>query len=560
MGRFATPVLGVDWAHNMALVETLYSDGGRDITDRAGNLGEVSAYPDGSEWAVVYLAKIFRLNPLQSIQILVGVLCLTASFLLTLKWNCYVWAYEGNRVWLRYALVVLWGAFGTYMGLNAAGHTAWNFFFAQLFGSVIAIGSHYLLQRVELGETAKVCCIIAIGGILLPNIHLIPAVWFVGASILCLLASSDTPVKGILTSALALGIIGACWWTNASVWAMIKIAQNNGDFVIRSGIVRSARPTILSAVLALVCTVWALSLARRSDVMSFRSFIRQTSGLLAVIALILLQAALTVFGRQSTYSVAKYLYFLCFEVPAVLVFLPILVETKRPNSYRKADASFGTAVALTLLFICQDPFASYGYDQTRLMAARARLLSYGHPLVGARKYPELPGLTRAMDYYLAIGLLRIPRDPRTERWFVSGSPEEALPVEPTHPTPPPDAYDYQLRLLNSGSPAGGGRLPAELHFTVVIPSMDSFTLATSIPTIPGEVALGYRALDKSGAVLYEGRSLLARTPGTKERFDSQVDTSTLPPRAVSLAVGIVEENVAWFNDARHTKVTVIRLR
>jgi hypothetical protein len=561
MGRYATPILGVDWAHHMSLVETLYSDGDRDVNDRIGNLAEMSGYPDGSHWAVVYLANFCHISPLQSIQIWVGVLTLTASFLLVLKWNLYIHSLPGHNIWLRYVLLAAWALFAAYMGVNASGHTASNFFFAQLFGTVIAIGVHYLLQRGGLHGTIRVCLVIVTAGVLLPNIHLLPAVWFLTASLLCLFAEAETLSQRLRTCIAVVGTVGACWWTNTSVWRMVKIAENNGDFVIRSGIVKSSAIILFPTALVLLCAVWALVWTQRTGLMTARRYLSQTSGLISVLVLVLLQATtLLIAGRQGTYSLAKYLYFLSFEVPAILVFVPVPFEKYLFPRFGSFSSKTWTPVALGLLFLCQAPFVSYVYDQTTLLRVRDKLVDYRSRYMGGdRKYPEFPELSPPMNYYLATGLMRIPRDQRTEAWFVGSHATGDRSIEPAALTSAAGKYDYRLTLTESDRSQLGSGLPERLHFAVVIPQVSSFAFARALPTKRGEVALGYHAINKTGVVLYEGRSILSAIPGTKGGFESYVATNTLPPGAVALRVGIVEENITWFNEQRHTALDVIAI-
>ena len=442
-GRLATPLLGVDWAHSMTLIETLYSDGTRDLNDAAGNLQEMSKYPDMSHWAVVYLAKVLEISPLFAIQIMVGVLCITGAFLVALKLE--LWAQMSPSLISR-ALVLVWLGITVAVGLNLQGQIKYNFFFAQLFGTVIAIAANLIVTRVRMPEPLLLSTIICFAGIVLPNAHLVPTVWFLLSSMIYLCGKHETWSRRAILAAAVLAPVGLSWFVNPSVMQMIRIGGAGGDFWLSTVLVRSSIYIALVCLLSAGVLIFVLMRSRRADASKqWSEMISSQAGFVAVVFLLITQILVVMVGRGEVYSVAKYLYIFCLEFPSVIYLAASVLGPKSKQQLTTRWQSALSWAAMGLFFLFQLPYPAFTYDQTALVEITDSLRENSKvKKLQERGYPQFEGLSSAMNYYLAIGILRLPRDARTMHWFVEAHGVGETPLTADWLALAPVSYEYQL--------------------------------------------------------------------------------------------------------------------
>jgi hypothetical protein len=287
------------------------------------------------------------------------------------------------------------------------------------------------------------------------------------------------------------------------------------------------------------------------------------SGLIAASTLVCLQGiSYLTLRRGSVYAVTKYTYLLALEVSVLVVSVrqPFMDGMGRFLRQHSSWASIGCVI---VFFGAQGPFIATPYNQTLLMKVRDRLLDLGitynpqHPV-----YPQFSAFDYDRNYYLAISVMRIPRDDRTNRWLLGGAVgEEAftwptsgpfgrppLGEDPAMSVAPSKYYGYTAHL----TPAEGKQLapmtfqmrrPDILTVNINAPYQQRFKLATSIPAPKGFVILGYRTFDKASKPIEEGRSLLIREGST---WHARIRLSRMPPSLGAIEFSPVHEYITWF--------------
>jgi len=546
----------------MTLVETLYSDGARDIHDPLGNLKEMSAYPDLSHWMVVYVAKFLAINPLAALQLWVGVLCITAALLVALKLDQCVSTLGLTSAVLPRVLMLGWLGVATGLGLSLPGHITFNFFFAQLFGTVIAVAAYLWITRVKMPEPVLYCIIICFGGIVLPNAHLVPSVWFVLASVIYVAGTRET-WRGRATGVGSFLLpVGLCWYSNPAVMQMIRIAgATGGDFVLRTGVIRSVASVGVVSLLGAVLVIWVLLRVRRMQSVRIVDVISSQSGLIAVVALMLVQTLIVVVGgRGDAYGVAKYLYIFCLEFPSGICLACAVLGLGAGQNRGVRWQNAVSWASLALFFTFQAPFPRFPYDQSNLIEISNALRENRKVMkLEGRRYPQFGVLTSAMNYYLAIGILRIPRDAQTMRWFVEAHGTGESPLPPNWLAQAGSTYAYQLSL-DKGAVEDALKTGRDILVHVKIPNASKFRLANRLPTKAGEVVLGYRWVDKKGETLVEGRSILRNEDGSPEEFVANIPGKKPSENTSALRVGVVQEGIDWFNTKQGRALEEVRLR
>jgi hypothetical protein len=164
-----------------------------------------------------------------------------------------------------------------------------------------------------------------------------------------------------------------------------------------------------------------------------------------------------------------------------------------------------------------------------------------------------------MNYYLAIGILRIPRDAQTMRWFVEAHGTGESPLPPNWLAQPGSTYAYQLSL-DKGAVEDELKTGRDILVHVKIPNASKFRLANRLPTMAGEVALGYRWVDKKGETLVEGRSILRNEDRSPEKFMANIPGKKPSENTSALRVGVVQEGIDWFNTKQGRALDEVRLR
>jgi hypothetical protein len=189
------------------------------------------------------------------------------------------------------------------------------------------------------------------------------------------------------------------------------------------------------------------------------------------------------------------------------------------------------------------------------------LASYHKEKPGAeRRYPQFQGFPAGANYYLAIGVLEIPTDARTMRWYVEKSTtgEADLSLGQVIPA---KCYRYSITLFNGQQrklPAGElgatyiGKIGPSLFpivARVALPFGSTFQIAEKLPVGPAEVALGYVLRAPDGRPLREERSVLRPVrAGETTLFSATIPAPETEPSATSIDIGLVQERITWFND------------
>jgi hypothetical protein len=290
-------------------------------------------------------------------------------------------------------------------------------------------------------------------------------------------------------------------------------------------------------------------------------FISSQSGLIAVVALMLAQTLIAVVGgRGDVYGVAKYLYLFCLEFPSgiCLACAVLGLGTGQNRGVRWQNAV--SWASLALFFTFQAPFPRFPYDQSNLIEISNALRENRKVMkLEERRYPQFEVLTSAMNYYLAIGILRIPRDAQTMRWFVDAHGTGENPLPPNWLAQAGSMYAYELSL-DKGAVEDALKTGGDILVHVKIPNASKFRLAKRLPTEFSEVALGYRWVDKTGETIVEGRSILRNEGSSPEEFVANIPGKKPSENTFALRVGVVQENIDWFNTKLGRALEEVRLR
>src|ERR1019366_632759 len=384
-GRYSMPITSGDWAQHMALVETDFHNARLTPGGQSWDAGFMTGYPGWSHALVAYTAAGLDIDPLRSMQIWTAIFLIIGCVVMAVR---LVLQAKGPPSFFGIAITTIFLAGCAYFGFALRGHITRNYFFPQLAGTVIAISALTALQFLEWDITLASLMVVLVGGVVLPNFHLLPAMWFTlaGLIIFCL-----TSRNWRLTS-LQCAFISV---TNLFLWRLtagqsLGYSNNNGWFLIRSAQL-SHHGTALAVALGLVFCALLLPLLhflRRTPLAAGRRRLADVAGLIAICLLIGFQA-LAYLGLHvgSVYAVAKYLYLLGAELAVLLIGVRWTVPPRIP-SFLQTYPRQVTVGSFVLLFLSQGPFLSTPYDQQPLMGIRGRLVALPATFfLGQRNYP-----------------------------------------------------------------------------------------------------------------------------------------------------------------------------
>lgn len=420
-GRYSVPITSGDWAQHMALVETdvhnaLLSQGGQ-----LWDAGFMAGYPGWSHVLVAYPAAALDIDPLRSMQMWTAILLIAGCFVMAVR---LVFQAKGPPSFFGAGVTAVFLATCAYSGFGLRGHILGNYFFPQLAGTVVAIAALAALELVEWNITLASLMVVLMGGVVLPNFHLIPAIWFTFAALIIFcLTSGNWRLTSLQCAFIAI--------TNLSLWRAgagqtVSNSNVNGWFLIRFAQL-SDHGTALAMGLGIVfCAllVAVIHYLRRTPLAVSRTRLARFAGLISICLLICLQAfAYLVLHIGSVYAVTKYLYLLGTEL-AVLLAGVRWITSPRIDGFLPKGSPQVTIGCFVVLFVAQGPFLSTPYDQKPLMGLRERLRALPATFLGQRNYPQFSSLDYDRKYYLAIAVLRIPEDDRTVRWVNRGGTGE----------------------------------------------------------------------------------------------------------------------------------------
>lgn len=564
-GANAIEIQSGDYALHMIAVEG-YHHTATSAQEPLPDVAEMNTYPRWSHATVGYSSAVLGISPLQSIQIWDLILIVSGCLILALR---VVQSADERPSYIGIVVCVLFLLASSYAGFGFSGHVEGNFFFPQLFGTVLAMGCLLLLQRVNLDVLIAGGVIFLVGGLCLPNIHLLPAIWFTLAALIHLVLTGNNWKKAIATCCVV-GLACLYIWFGGSGSSMLKMANNNGAFLTSFGDLKAYGDhpaNVITHVVFVVAIVIYFKYAK-STWQTARSRLIPYSGLIAVSILVIAQAALYFLRDQgSVYAIMKYSYIFSCEIAVLLI---STAKTTAVSSSR-VPKTIGPEIVLLLivcaLFLAQRPFISTPYDQTTLIKVREKLVELRGTLdPNNRKYPQFSSFEYPVNFYLALAVMRIPEDKRTVDWIRRGAMGEEqftwpadkgmdpLLGEDLKKMPAPSAhyaYTVQLRTtlpLEESMPSAV-KVPRHsvVNVEIVMPYLEDFSLAKQLPGKKGEVTFGLHAFDASGKSIFEGRNTLERVQTDKGIvLQTKIMLDDLPPSAIRLDFSPVQEWITWF--------------
>jgi hypothetical protein len=574
-GSHALNCVGIDWADHLGYVETFFLDRNSEVAAAVkSNMGH---YPPLAHWLCAFLSRCCDFPPPRTLQLFSAALGFVGCALVANRaWRLITIGYQTPGTRLLASLIVS-GIFGalTFLGLGLFGHLAFNFFYAQFCGTAAALVGLEVLRHRRLQNLYLSSVFLHLVGATLTCIHLLPALWFYAAALLTGMLLARGP-RVATTYLMANGaIVAFSLWFNPYAQLMVRdTANNDGDFVMRTGVFTS-RPILTVILFSSVALVLLLTLSawRRLGRDSWTALIRHHAGLLSIVGLLFLNSMVFLtLGQSSWYTLKKYLMILAIECPLGLFSLFAFLASSRANwlasydvarsdttSLRRSRSFALTIVAYGLLVAAQVSFGRWGYDQLPLLYYREVLLSqrYDQRNPTERAYPQSPRLHSIANYYLATGILGIPRDGRTLRWLVEkqGQGEVDLPLH--NPTLPRAWYWHTVKLGASPATDPQNKLKIAVHW----PYAQHFLLAKALPTQPEEVSVGVRKLDAQGRLIAEDRAILTRRYWyDNENFIAVVRTSANLPDVAQLSIDLVQEGVVWFGERAPGDSSVLAMK
>ncbi len=402
-------------------------------------------YPGWSHALVAHTAADFDMDPLRSMQIWTAIFLITGCFVMALR---LTFRAKGPPSFFGTAIAIVFLAACAYTGFGLRSHIEQNYFFPQLAGTVIAIAGLAALQHLEWDVTLASLMVVFLGGVVLPNVHLLPAVWFTLAGLIFLwLTSRNWRLASV--QCVFVAVTNLLLW-DAAAGGMVNMSGNNGWFLIRFTQLSDHGTSLAIGLGVVLCalSVALLRYLRRQPLARSRRRLAHDAGLIAVCLLICLQA-LAYFGLHigSVYSITKYLYLLGTELAVLLIGVRWTVFPRIHNFFQKYPSQ-ATAGCFVLLFLSQGPFFSTPRDQAPLMKIRGRLVALEAMFVpGQRAYPQFSSLDYDQNYYLAIAIMRIPHDERTVRWQLRAATGETPFVWPEASFVPLPDSDFESGVL-----------------------------------------------------------------------------------------------------------------
>jgi hypothetical protein len=552
-GMRALACAGIDWADHLGAVESFVLDQSR---EPAGALGDAMlGYPPLAHWLCARVALFTGIATPRALQLF----CAAAGFIgcgiVGLKASRLIRELSVTTAQLIVALSIIISSFAvlTYLGLGVFGHVAYNFFFAQFIATIAALIGLEALASRRLTDLFSASCLIQVIGYALVCMHLLPALWFYGSAVLALSAQAKRRTTALLCFSANAAIAVLLLLTNPYFRSMATTANNDGDFVLRTGVLSSKQVMIAIVVGSAISAVALLLLSWLRRGWPGAQFVAvHHAGFIAIVGLMLINTFVFLFsGFSSWYSIKKYLMILAIEGPLALTSIGTLVIQRRASaSYssrggqpklNSSSSVYFTAIAVVVLMLAvQIPWGFWNFDQRRLLYYRELLLGKRFDYTSnERAYPNLQSLSPLSNYYLATGITLIPRDARTINWLnaiISGQRQSERTLDVLGVTFPRMFYWYTMQAQRQD---GGTAL--RVHW----PYAEHFILTERLPAKPEEVLLGFRVIGANGNVLREERLVLRRC----RRFDTADFTAVLPrlqqPNSF-VKVDLVQEGVTWF--------------
>jgi hypothetical protein len=237
-GKYAIHTTSGDWAQDMAAVETFYHNGALSPQQQPLD-NPMGKYPEWSFRLVASMARLLDLNPLRSIQIWAIVWLILGCYVIAVRLS-----FLGNTP--PPGTIVITAAYlaiCAFLGFGIRGHIEGNFFFGQLGGTVLAVAGLTVIQCFIADATVTSLFTVLLGGIVLPNFHLVPAVWLTAAGMIVIILRTPDRKLALLCSFLV-GIINVLSWAPQGGSRMAEISNNNGWFLTRLGQLSDRGPAV----------------------------------------------------------------------------------------------------------------------------------------------------------------------------------------------------------------------------------------------------------------------------------------------------------------------------
>lgn len=575
-GRNSVEINSGDFGLHMIAVETVYHNNlaTSTLNEKPLDGGDMATYPQWSHFLVGYTAALMEADPLRVMQVWISVFLVLGALIMALR---LVFVKQTLPTFPAMLSLVFYLATCAYIGFGLSGHIERNFFFPQFIGTVVAIGAYDIFWRLKLNPYIAIMLVLVVGILILPNMHLIPSLWFTLAALITIFFQAERLWLATLLCFSA-GLICLYAWTGHGVGsglAMIKMADINGWLLTRYGILsHSGIECIIGmALIFLTLAIIVIAALRSGPWDLIRLKFVPHSGLFAVCLLITAQLFMYLVMKQgSIYAITKYFYLLATELAVLIAVLnkPVVIGF---NSYIKGHYSLYSTICIILLFIAQAPILWAPYDQSKLMQVRSKLVSVRKTLDPYnRVYPQFTAFDYAQNFYLAVAVMRIPSDTRTANWIQRGAIGEtsfewpdgygidaSLGDDPAKRLYPRLKYEYSISLKSDKSiveMAPGALIlkrPDYLHVEIIMRYHDDFKLATNFLGRKGEVAFGIQAFDDANGRLIERRSLLVRKQTPQGVIlSTDIQLTDLPSSVSRIDFGPVQEYVTWFSSQSPT--------
>lgn len=420
---------GIGWAHDLSLVEAIHA--GDDRAAMAASLGELSFAPSWSHRAAAAAATTFGAPPPAAFQVMTAVLVVVGCALMALRLALLAAPSPAARVAAGAAAAAALLAVNRF----SLGFSDYGDFYPQLFGTVAALAA-FLFVAMRRQRTRLAAAVVLAGAVILPYVDGIPAAWFAVAGGIVVVANFTPSFPGPLgrrapfAAALAV-ILTAILAGHPAFRSYLDIAGNNGGFQFEVPFTSistnlSRNPPALLAILAVAIAIVAAAIvaAHRGLPRPSWALLTVHAGFVAIAAVFLAAFLARAAGGQWSYFLAgKMLFILALETAASVAASAAAVAAERFPAVRRrwqAGPSLAALGLAAVLFLCQLPFLTYTHSQDYLIDLRAGLAAHaGDPSLGdasTRPYPQFK-VSPFENYYLAIGVLRIPRDNRTVDWL-----------------------------------------------------------------------------------------------------------------------------------------------
>jgi hypothetical protein len=413
----------VDLSHHYALAYRLYEQWGR-ISPSDASLESMTIYPRGSHLIAALFGALLG-STFLGIQI-------TALISLALLWLCAILilnSLPGNKSSAALTtLLILLIVNKSTLKFDLHGHEiVGNFFYSQLVGCAVLFAAMLLAIKIEKTRGVLWACV-ALFVLMFVNatIHLLPAIEILGLIggllVVDVLFEHDpdkSTAKKVAYSMLLTFVSVAGILLHPSFSAMRELSRNNGALELRS-ISYPVGLIVLCVVVATTSIVLFLRWARTRGRGEIGAVKYLSIYGVVVVALCLLQYALTFVGQGSEYAVKKYGFSLTTVLVLQLTIIAGDVLAPKVTAFIGNNASnfrlshvFLLCVTLVTALFLNVPHGKV-IDVPTIVRMEKELINISSksvPPAGDGKYNViigLPGVLSEINYMFSIAILKTP--------------------------------------------------------------------------------------------------------------------------------------------------------